>query len=561
MKRSAPGEKKDLGDANRPYLAYAGRKLVHVRFLHDDKEHNVWCALGPPPVETLIPSVLWFFLKIGLFIVGAFVFWKRGDDRAAAQFFRLCIVSLGAYIGGYHWWRIAPEPVLLLGFMASAVLLPAVGLHFYLLFPRPKKFLDRNPFRVLSVVYGLPLLFLLLLVSDYFRVRSFTAQAVAPLIEVMRYEIYVYFGVALVWYLASIVCQVHSLRNAANVMERNQVKWILFGGLSALVPLGYSLYLAYVEQNRFGGGAATWPMFAASACVTLAFTISITRYRLLQLDQIISSGFVYFFISSLVGLVYYGLVFLGVVLMGRRRGSDGPSLGQALSAGCAALVLASPPGRGSVRGRFKIALDRHFRREKYQLDRTLLRMRQAIDQLVDPPALAKRLLHTSAELLGVPSGAVFLRRGNPPLYHLADAVGPAPGLVELSSGCPVVEALAARGSLWVRDPGRERSRSRVRRRSCVLLGGEVAQAIARHEGELLGLLVLGPKDGGDYGPDDLTLLAAFAQLIALALVSAEGHRTIESLNRELQTKVEKIAEQQRRILTLQTQKQSKRSQS
>jgi transcriptional regulator with GAF, ATPase, and Fis domain len=90
------------------------------------------------------------------------------------------------------------------------------------------------------------------------------------------------------------------------------------------------------------------------------------------------------------------------------------------------------------------------------------------------------------------------------------------------------------------------------RRQLRLLGGEVAQALA-HEGELLGLLVLGPKYGGNFGPEDLTLLTAFAQLSALALVSAEGHRTIESLNHDLQTKVEKIAEQQRRILALQNQ--------
>jgi transcriptional regulator with GAF, ATPase, and Fis domain len=65
------------------------------------------------------------------------------------------------------------------------------------------------------------------------------------------------------------------------------------------------------------------------------------------------------------------------------------------------------------------------------------------------------------------------------------------------------------------------------------------------------ILLLGPKETGDYVPDDLNLLAAFAQLTVLALVSAEGHRIVEGLNRELQTKVEKIAEQQRRIMALQ----------
>jgi DNA-binding NtrC family response regulator len=49
------------------------------------------------------------------------------------------------------------------------------------------------------------------------------------------------------------------------------------------------------------------------------------------------------------------------------------------------------------------------------------------------------------------------------------------------------------------------------------------------------------------------LLAAFAPFTALALASAEGHRTIETLNRDLQSKVDKISEQQRRILVLQQQ--------
>ena len=118
---------------------------------------------------------------------------------------------------------------------------------------------------------------------------------------------------AALWYLASVVSLVHSYRHAADATERNQVKWILFGAVAALVPIGYSLYLTLFDRTAFGSGAATWPMFAASVCFTVAFTVSITRYRLMQLDQIIRSGVVYFLISFLAGLVYYGLVFVGML--------------------------------------------------------------------------------------------------------------------------------------------------------------------------------------------------------------------------------------------------------
>jgi transcriptional regulator with GAF, ATPase, and Fis domain len=287
-------------------------------------------------------------------------------------------------------------------------------------------------------------------------------------------------------------------------------------------------------------------MFAASACFTAAYAVSITRYRLMQLDQILNFGAVYFLISFLAGLAYYAVVFAAVLVVGRR--DAGPSLGNALLVSTTALVLTF--ALDVARGRLKKVLDRRFRRDKYHLDRTLQQMGQALEQLVDPPTLARRLLQSSAELLGVARGAIYLREGNPPLYRLVDALGPPPPLQELALGCPIVDALQNRPLLTVRkhpwdvpDPGQSQLR---------FLGGEVAQALT-HEGQLLALLLLGPKDAGAYTPEDINLLAALAQISALALENAERHRTIDLLNRDLQAKVEKISEQQRRIMALQSQ--------
>jgi transcriptional regulator with GAF, ATPase, and Fis domain len=542
-------------DTERSSFSCKGQKVVRVRFLRDEEPQPrvVWLRLGRPLARTLVPSVLWFFLKIGLFGVGAIVLWKRPDDRSAKQFFLLCICSVGAYIGGYHWSQIATQPVLLITFMACAVLLPAVCLHFFLVFPRPKSFLQRYPKGSLALLYGPAAAVIVGLLLPYLGVRYFysvgrgttSPELVEPLLHLMRQLILIYFAVAALWYVASVVALVHSHRTAANGTERNQVKWILYGYALALVPIGWSLYLAFWDQGKFAGGAATWPMFAASAIVTGAFTVSITRYRLMQLDQLLSSGVVYFLISTLFGVVYYGLMFAGMFLVGSRV-SDLPSLGQALGVGTTALVLMVV--LDLARRRFQSVLDRHFRRQKLQLDRTLQRMSQAIEQLVDPPALARRLLHTSAELLGAARGAIYLRQGSPPLYVLADTIGPAPPLAELSSGFPLVEALVAGGSVSAVGHG---GPPEPAPRQLLFLGGEVAHALL-HEGQLLGLLLLGPR-GVAYTPEDFNLLTAFAQLTVLALVSAEGHRTIEALNRELQAKVEKIAEQQRRILALQNQ--------
>jgi transcriptional regulator with GAF, ATPase, and Fis domain len=539
-------------DEHANFVRLDGSELVRVGFQHPqggDGEGSCWCRVGPPS-EELLASILWFFLKVGLFVVGALVFWKRPTDVSATQFFLLCIVTLGAYMGGYHWSHIAGQPFLILVFMVCSVLLPAVLLHFYLIFPRPKSFFQRFRGRTYAAIYGLPLLSLIVMVSSY-ACAFWLARSKAPekavdfALMLLLAEIYAYLGVAALWYLASVVCLVHSYRFASDDTERNQVKWILIGSLGALVPIGTTLYLAAVERNAFGGGAATWPMFAASVCFTAAFTISITRYRLMQLDQIVSSGMIYFAISFVTGLGYYAVVFVGMLLAGWRSGS---LLSQALLVSTTTLVLLFI--LDIVRGRFKRALDRRFYREKYQLDRTLRRMGQAIEQLVDPPTLARQLLQASAEVLGVSRGAVYLREGNPPLYRVVDALGPAPPLGELSSGCPLIEAMLTHGAVFTSIA--QGSAADPVQRQLRFLGGEVAHPLA-HEGQLLALLVLGPKSSGHYGPEDHNLLAAFSQLTALALKSAERHQTIEALNCELRTKVEKISEQQRRIHALQSQ--------
>src|SRR5262249_46360413 len=160
---------------------------------------------------------------------------------------------------GYHWLRIVTQPVLLLVFMVCALFLPAVTLHFYLIFPRPKAFLERHWRWVLAIVYGMPLFFFLLLLSGYLRVQwiyrggpvsglivpvepgspgDVTTTGVRLLLLEMLAEIYVYFAIAALWYLGSVASLIHSYRTAANPMERQQVKWILLGALAASVPMG-----------------------------------------------------------------------------------------------------------------------------------------------------------------------------------------------------------------------------------------------------------------------------------------------------------------------------------
>ncbi|MGC3972334.1 MAG: sigma-54 dependent transcriptional regulator [Pirellulales bacterium] len=72
------------------------------------------------------------------------------------------------------------------------------------------------------------------------------------------------------------------------------------------------------------------------------------------------------------------------------------------------------------------------------------------------------------------------------------------------------------------------------------------------EGNVIGAAFFGPRDDGEaYTPEDQNFVSTLARTTTLALSTAQGHRTILSLKEELQTKVDKISEQQRRIMYLQ----------
>jgi hypothetical protein len=150
----------------------------------------------------------------------------------------------------------------------------------------------------------------------------------------LRTIVFVYIGVAALWYVASIVALVVGYAGARDSVEKDQIRWILAGSILALFPIGYSWYLAYWQPIEFGGGAAIWPMFAASTCFTLSIAVAITRYRLLQLDQLLTSGLAYFVVSCLAAVVYCAMVVIGMLIFN----IQGPSIEQAAWVSGSALV-------------------------------------------------------------------------------------------------------------------------------------------------------------------------------------------------------------------------------
>src|SRR4051794_12209474 len=504
------------------------------------------------PLRTYIWSLVWFLQEMVIFAVGARVFWKRPHDSSARLFFWLCIVTVGAYMGGYHWTEIVVAPPLIYAFALFAVFVPVVSLHFYLVFPRENPVLIRYRRLVLGVLYGVPSAYLVALWGTMRWSGWLGSHASGPRVElalrVVQGLALGYIGLAVVTFLLGIVCLGVSYLGAHTRAEKNQVKWILLASLLASLLIGYLLGLVWFDTSTLGRDSAAWPMFGASLLFTLAYALSITRYKLMQDEELINRSVIYVGLSLVAGLFYSGVLLLSGVVIGEQFRSTRQTSWVAGLTVFVILVAAE-----LAKKRFRKVIDRQFFREKYKFDEAMGKMRVAVGSMVDRATLGRRLLEAAAEVLRLEWGAIYLADEPQGPLRLVACLGPTPESQVLGPDNPLVERLRRSPAMRVQHALALATDSDPATDAMIALGGEVANALEA-DGDLAGLLVLGPKRSGmPYEAEEIAFLGALSSVAALTLHSAGIQQTLEMLNQELRDKVEKIAEQQRRIMILQDQ--------
>ena len=519
---------------------------------------ETWLKLKPVPYSSILISVAWFLFKFIIFVIGAVVLWKRPSDRAAQMFFVLCAISVVAFMGGFHWSSLLGSRWLLYPFILCAMLLAPVTLHFYLLFPQPHIVIRNHPKKVLWGIYGLPSLLVLVLFGCLIWVNRLYEQQ--PLIandELLVREIsqgmtwlgrlvYVSLGVAALWFVVSLSVLVHRYVTTTVRAERNQVKWILFAAVPASLPIGYVLYTATSNPAEFAYGTTTKPlMLGASLMFTLAYAVSISRYRLMQAGRFISRSLLYFAISFAAMALFCLMVGVWVFLSG--SGNEFPWEYVFVVGLTAMLVLMT---MGLVGTRMHRSSELRLHHEKLQLDKAMRRLGRAVDQLVEPAQLVQHMLHSAMDAVSAQAGAVYLLSSQEDLFERIAHTGLPSAPAVLESQGVFVEELQAQGTVipWL-GAGLPPTAAAWRLRD---FGGQLAIALQGPK-HMSGLVLLGSKeDGTSYTFEERNLLLALARTTALALESAQGYKMIEQLRGDLQAKVNQIAEQQQRILFLQS---------
>jgi hypothetical protein len=174
---------------------------------------------------------------------------------------------------------------------------------------------------------------------------------------------------------AAAICMVLRFRSSRGV-ERQQLRWIAVGATVAVV--GPLVLIPLDALGLVPTDAFSWPMLLA---VPLSIAVAVLRYRLWDLDRLISRTVTYVVVTGVLVLLY-----LLVVLATTRLVEGSGDLA------VAAATLAAAAGFAPLRRRVRDRVDRRFNRRRYDAARTVDAFASRLREQVDLDELAGELL-------------------------------------------------------------------------------------------------------------------------------------------------------------------------
>jgi hypothetical protein len=366
--------------------------LVALGLIYGSWTHSLLAALAE-----WAPNAVW---AVSFPVVGALIATYQPRNPigwlfCAVGVFQGLIITTEAYSD--YALRIAPGTVpggLLTNWVAQWVWAPSVGLlvtFLPLLFPdgrlpsprwRPVAWLSAFSIVLTCGLYGVLLWPLRAVVDrDPFELlpaaQAIVVNAAAPFM--------------LLCGLACLTALAVRFRQARGI-ERQQLKWLLFAAAITVVILSLSLSLVV---NRL------WLLPLAPA-IPVAAGIAILRYRLYDIDRIISRTLVYGLLTALLAGVYSGAVLiLGQVFGGVKK--DPPSWVVA-GATLAVAALFQP-----ARRRIQAVVDRRFNRRKYDAAKTIEAYSVRLRDQLDLDTLSAELLAVADQTMQPTMASLWLR--------------------------------------------------------------------------------------------------------------------------------------------------------
>jgi serine phosphatase RsbU (regulator of sigma subunit) len=458
------------------------------------------------------------------FFIGLFVFRNRPDDRAARIFFLLCVLFLLFFVcrlrpASYWWIDVFVQNT----GTVSLFLLPAVFLHFFLIFPRPKRlafaradewtgepaaawkrwlqdFLSASP-QLLYLIYSIPPLVFLHDVFRQLRGQPVTVLSGAPLSSWILLGDYLILGLAAL---------AHSAFTLTDPRERRQASHVFVGTILGTTPF---LILGILLPSLFHNEDYVFYGIVPMILIPITFAYAIVRFQMLNIRLVIRRTFLYA-VTTAILFGFYAVVFAAAnSLFSGSRLASSPLFNFGF-------FLVALPLFELVRRRLQTPLDRLFFRDKLDYQMALLEMSEAITGELDLGRIADYLTASVTATMRVERASIWVRDSDGWLERRGrheERVAPGAAvrrLLQKEGKALRLEELP----LDLPDP----SSAEFRRR---LVEEEFRLAVPLvYRERLMGVLVLKEKLSGErFDRDDEALLTTLANQAALAIETALLH--------------------------------------
>jgi hypothetical protein len=190
--------------------------------------------------------------------------------------------------------------------------------------------------------------------------------------------------------VASLACVVVRFRSSVGT-ERQQLRWVAAGAVAAVAGL---LGGAALPQRTVLSSA----LYAMVLCIPLAVAVAVLRYRLWDLDRLVSRTVTYAVVTALLVVPYL----LIVPAAGRLVQGAG-------SLAVAAATLAAAAAFAPLRRRVQGLVDRRFNRRRYDAARTVEGFAARLRDQVDLDALSAELLVVVDQTMQPTQASIWLR--------------------------------------------------------------------------------------------------------------------------------------------------------
>ena len=376
--------------------------------------------------------------------------------------------------------------------------LAATAIHLALIFPEKKAIVRRHP--RLQFVPHLPAIALAIPSLLFFSVPEvrLTLQRLAS----------VYLGLGTAFFL-TLMAQTYWRTQSATV--RRQAKVVLLAGIMAFVPGGMWATVSSVWYSVVAPQVVI-PFFIL---FPLSIAYAIVRYRLFQLERLISQGMVYSTLTAFLALLYFALLTFTQTVSQELFGQPPPLL--AFASVLLVAVLFEP-----LRSRLQSVVDRTFYRERVSYRRFLADFAHSLRTAVSLDDTLVQLVERVSETMHIAHASVLLWSEPQGDYHLVEGRGlPEGAEISLEGDNPLIARLA-RGEIV----DIEAAQGTLTRWGVMLAVPLIAKE------KLIGLLALGPKASDEvYTSWDRELLSALSDRAATAIAIGQLVNQIKARER------------------------------